>query len=215
MKVRPTDWRGRDVAVVHTDDGRFYIRQGRRVASVTTIIKRIYPHLFANVNAITLEHARQRGEEVHRALALLWGAKVNHTLDWDSLDPEVRPRVRLINAWLLDNEWVPVHVERSFFSTTYDIGGTPDQVGSFGEDPGMHVLDFKPLDALTADIQLAGYSICVTESLGLVTPPRRITLNVNAKKIQPIEYERHGRDQAEFLNALGAYSYGIRKGMWK
>lgn len=212
--MRTTDWRGRDVAVLE-NGGRYYLREGIRTASVTTMIGKVYPQLYDGVASVTLEHARDRGIEVHRALALLAGARVNHTLDWASLDPEVEPRVRLIHGWLTENDWRPVYVERAFFSDVYGVGGTPDQVGSFGDDPGIHVLDFKPMNPAMADIQLAGYALCVISSLGLATPPRRISLNVSETKIQPVEYDRHHRDRAEFLNIVGSYYCGVRKGLWK
>lgn len=213
----PSDWKGAPVAVHQTDGDRFYIRQGRRTASITTIIKRVFPHLFANIRAETLEHARDRGQQVHSALALLHGARAGYTVEWETLDAEVRPRVELINGWLKEHHWHPMHVERAFFSDAFGTGGTPDQVGYFevGGSPEVTVLDFKPIEAETADLQLAGYSLCVQEALGLDYTPRRVSLNASATKIFPVEYQHHARDRAEFLGALGAYRYGLRKGWWK
>jgi hypothetical protein len=217
MRNRLLDYQGNEASVFTRDEARYYIRSGRRDPSVTTVIGRVYPHLFAAVPAPTLEHARARGQEVHSALALIYGASVNQTLDWESLDTEVRPRVTLINDWLKRHQWVARYVERAFYSDVYGIGGTPDQVGHFaGSDPTeVIVLDFKPRDAETADVQLAGYSICVQESLGLDYAPRRVSLNSSATEIFPIEYEHHSRDRAEFLGMVSAYNYGARKGWWK
>jgi len=210
----PSDWEGRPVALLDTEERRIYLRQARRYPSVTTAIGAVFPHLFANVGAATLQHAQDRGKEVHKALALLYGAKVNHTLNWDTLDPEVAPRVKLIHEWLKKQRWNPLYVERAFYSDVYGFGGTPDQVGRFGPEPPMVVLDFKPRDPKTADIQLAGYGIAVQESLGLPSAPARLSLNVG-DSVQPVEYTRHARDAADFLHVLGAYNYGVRRSFWK
>lgn len=217
MTNRLLDYKGAEASVFTRDDARYYVRPGRRDPSVTTVIGRVFPHLFTGVPAQTLEHARARGQEVHASLALIYGASVNRTLDWESMDPEVRPRVTLIHDWLQRHHWEARYVERAFYSDMYGIGGTPDQVGHFdvGPDYQTVVLDFKPRDSETADLQLAGYAICVAESLGLKDVPRRVSLNCSGKEVLPIEYQHHFRDKGEFLGTLAAYRCGVRKGWWK
>jgi hypothetical protein len=211
-----SDWIGRPVRVSESGGARIYLKQGKRYPSVTTVIGRVFPGLFDGISGKVMEHARSRGQEVHRAMALLAGVQPNVTLDWDSLDVEVRPRVAKLQRWLDDNRWRPFHVERSFFSDLYGTAGTVDQTGYLGDETALTVLDFKPELAPMARIQLAGYALCVEESLGLEYVPNRVSLHHSAKaEVRDTRYTKHFKDKADFLNILGAHHVGSAEGWWK
>lgn len=215
-------WDGVEVVVDSREDGRTYITPEGTYVSVTSVLSQIYGDLFPPEAAAHVEHARDRGIELHRTMALLCGASPGLTANLDTIDPEVKIRVDLIREWMEDMSWHPVHVEKAFVSTRFRFAGTPDQVGYF--DPccqtdltrrsSLVVLDFKPLQAPLARLQIAAYALLVRESLELDYAPRRIKLGVGQDVVRLQEYEQHARDRDLWLSALNCYRYGQEEKLW-
>lgn len=182
--------------------------------SVTTVLRCIFGKPFPKEANDAAEFARKRGIEVHRAIAILCGVKPGFTLNWDSLDPVVRPRVESFQKWAYCAQWKPVLVEQALFSRRYRFGGTPDQVGHFAVGHTATVLDFKPLEAPLAGLQLAGYAILAKENLGFQFVERR-ALHLGDGIAQPRELGDHATERDVFLAALSCFNYGHRKGLWK
>lgn len=215
---------GRPIHVRTWEDGRReYLRSHGLVGffnepyvSVTTVLSRVFGEPFPEEARANVEHARERGIEVHRTVALLSGGVKGMTADLASIDPEVAPRVKLIRNWMRERRWRPIYVERAFFSKKYGIAGTPDQVGKFEDtDENFTVLELKPWTASRARLQTAGYSILVRECLELDYVPFRVVLHVKDDRIHETWHKRHARDRNVFLSALNCHGFGIEEGIWK
>jgi hypothetical protein len=196
---------------------RWYSCGTLRGPSVTTVRSRIFGSPFPREAADNVEFARQRGTEVHEAIRLLCGGEPGATLNWESLDPEVHPRVEAFCEWRERRKWEPIYVERPFFSERYCFGGTPDQVGRFTEDDSerLVVLDFKPVTAILVGFQLAGYALAVKHELGLDYVIQRVALHLGDGVAKEREMRAHGEDRNAFLSALSLFNYGIKHGAWR
>lgn len=189
--------------------------------SVTTVIS-LSP---AGVNrwpasaAANVAYARDRGLELHHANALYAGAVPGMTLDWDSLDPDVRPRMEAIVDWKKKVGWESTEfVERPFFDSRYRFGGCPDEVGralrlGFGS-ARLTILDFKPLDAPLVGPQLSGYALLVKNALDLPYVPGRIALRIGDGVAIEQELRDHARDRDAFLAALCWFNFGHEQKLW-
>lgn len=208
-----------DRTLIHVrtwEDGRReYINVDKTYVSITTVLSRVFGEPFPEEARRYIEHARERGTEVHRTVALLSGAVQGMTANPETIDPEVAPRVKLICDWVEERHWSPVYIERAFFSDRYGIAGTPDQVGKFAGDEEFTVLEFKPWVASRAQLQTAGYSLLVRESLDLPYVPNRVVLHVKDTHIREIWHQRHAHDRDVFLSALNCYKFGLDEGIWK
>jgi hypothetical protein len=213
-------------AIQRTYDGghRVYVVAGRELSSVTSIISRVFGSPFPDGALPYLEHARARGNEVHRCAAILSGLEPGHTLDWETVHHEVAPRVRCFERWRDEHYWTPQYVETAFISLRYGFAGSPDQVGYFSEgsaaldeiaDPFTFVLDLKPPSAWFVRLQLIAYAIAVKEAMGLSLLPKRIALYLSDDK--PARYpiiDQSARDRDRFLSVLNVFNIGIEEGVW-
>jgi len=181
--------------------------------SVTTIIRRIYGNPFPEGAEPYLEHARARGNEVHRSIAML---SRGVELDWETVHHEVRPRLACFDHFRRETSWMPQYVETAFVSLRYGFAGSPDQVGYFDQrEPFTFVLDCKPPTAWFVRLQLSFYAIAVKESLGLSTLPKRMPVYLRDDKpaCHPI-LDRNARDRDRALSIMNTFNIGIEEGVW-
>ena len=206
-------WDGTVVPVeTFEDDRRVY---ARTCISVTSVLGKVFGPLFPAAAAASVEYARERGTEFHRTLSLLSGAIPGQTANMETIDPEVRPRVDLVRGWMARVGWKPIYVEKAFVHRKLGYGGTPDQVGTMvPHEDHLVVLDFKPMRAPLARIQLAGYAAMVKDSLKCDGVVRRISLHVDGTRISAVEHEKHARDRDMFFAALTCYRYGQEEKIW-
>lgn len=215
------DWRGDPVRIEQGDAGRWYtwgptirpelFSSVSPVVSCTTVINKIYGPGFPPEAAAAAEHAGDRGTQVHDAVKLLSGGVPDMELDWDSLDPEVRPRVELFAEWKTKTRWQPMHIETAFFDPDNLFACTPDQVGVFAGGEGVlsvHVMEIKPATSKTAGIQTAAQALAVKKSLHLNGVVKRIVLHLGPKKCVPVLLDKPATDRDAFLSALNCYRYG-------
>ena len=198
------------------DGGRWYTdADGRSGPSVTTALSLRPPWSpqFKPEAMNAVEHARQRGTELHRANAFYAGAVPGQELDWDALDPEVRDRMDQIDYWKARHGWVTEHAELRLFHSVYGFGGTIDEIGSRSDL--WHVLDFKPPIAPLAGAQLAGYALLVRHVFKLEYVPGRISLHLDGEgEAREVPHTKHARDRDAFLAALAWFNYGREKKEW-
>lgn len=210
-------WDDRSLVRITQENGdrQYQTPDGHELVSTTTVLGKIYHTVFPDVASKQVEFARSRGIEVHRAIALLCGHFPGYTLDFDTLDSEVAPRVGGFQNWKKDRDWTPVYVERVFMDMLYGCAGSPDQVGTFNGDTRLTIVDFKPKDAKLVKLQLASYSSMVKSSLGLNYVPRKISLHLTGDgKYKEREIFEHFRYRDLWRSALSSYNYGREIGVW-
>ena len=91
---------------------------------------------YGNVKPEVLEKAAARGTAVHKAIELL----NDNDLDWDSLHPEIAPRVGAYQQFVLDSGWRHLHAEQMLYSHR-GFAGQMDEIGMLNKKRTL--LDFK------------------------------------------------------------------------
>lgn len=139
---------------------------GRRLPSVTEVLKPLYAGAFDFVTEEHLEWKSELGRAVHKACEL----DDDGVLDEESLDELVAGYVR---GWRKFRAETPIDVymnERPLHSLALGFAGTVDCV-AFVTAPGGHrvpvLIDRKTVSALSPviGVQLAGYEILVREAV--------------------------------------------------
>lgn len=101
-----------------------YTLGGRRVPSVTQVLDEQLMD-WSMVPAEVLEAARVFGTHVHEAVKL----EVRKRLDWDSLDPAIKPYIEGLRNFMGKGDFVPLASEIQMGHTLYRYAGTLDLVG--------------------------------------------------------------------------------------
>ena len=145
-----------DLTFVETPHG-YHLPDGRRVPSVTEILRAVgVSEDFAHANPEDLEFRRQLGTEVHR----MAHAFDDDDVDWDTVDPRVRPYLDAWAAWRINAGAMPVQRERRVFHPGYFYAGTLD--GIFELANGTRILcDIKSSDLVNyaSNLQVAAYEM--------------------------------------------------------
>lgn len=132
-----------------------YRWQGRRVPGVTTIIRGALGDPFERVAANVLEHARQRGQAVHKACELDDAGD----LDESTVDARIVPYVEAWRAFRREFKFEVLCAERPLYSPTYGYAGTPDVVARLA-DGSLCIIDRKTgLPGPAAAMQTAAYAV--------------------------------------------------------
>lgn len=208
-----TDWRGRAFNITQRDNQRWYDVDDRALPSATTVIGAVWPFTVPPSVEATAEHARDRGQEVHRAIQY----STEGRLDRSSLDPEVKPRVEAFEDWQERTGWIANYVEASFWHLDHGYGCTPDQVGWFPDEAEQRVriLEIKPATAATVGLQTIAAAMAVRKCLGLKYTPERHVLFISEHGAREEILTKRGQDRAGFLAALTCFNYGIERKLWK
>lgn len=201
-----------NISVREYDGQRWYKTPLGEFPSCTTVINQIYGPPFPPEAEAAAEHARDRGKEVHRAIELFCSNDSSVTLDWESLDPEVRTRMDHFYEW--QHSWMPRYVEIPFYSGV-GFGCTPDQVGYKTGDTDISVLEIKPRIAKTVGLQTAAQAIAVKECLRLDYVPGRIALHLSDDGCREVELDKYSRDRDAFMAALYCFNYGTERRIWQ
>jgi hypothetical protein len=128
-----------------------YTLNGKRVPSVTQVLGSL--ESLEGIPSGVLEHARQRGQRVHEAMALL----VRDDLDWSSLDPELVPYVMGGKRFLDESGAVVIASELRMACSKIRCAGTLDLLIEWKNAEG--IVDFKATAAVprTVGPQTAAY----------------------------------------------------------
>ena len=136
-------------AVLQFDAERHEYRlAGRLVPSVTQVIRAVLPGWEAS------EWHMQRGTALHHGCRLL----DQGVLDWQSVSPEIGPRIQAWQKFRKDSMVDVVSVETPLFSERYWFAGTCDRMLARGIASGI-VCDLKSTIEPQVRVQLGGYSI--------------------------------------------------------
>lgn len=183
-------------------DQHAYTVNGRSVPSVTQVLQPL--ELLDGIPADVLEHARIRGQHVHEAMALL----VRESLDWDSLDPELRPYIEGGKRFLDESGITVVASEYRVACAKLRLAGTLDLVGVLRNSEAL--LDFKATATLpkTVGPQTSAYERLYRSMLGGITRRRYCVL------LKPGDYKLHQltdpADWSIFQSALNIHHWRNR-----
>lgn len=137
-----------------------YFLGTRELPSVTTVMKGLITN-FDGIPKNTLEHARQRGTAVHKACEY----DDLGILDESTLSDELVPYLEAWRKFKTDYGFIPMHIEKTVFSSTRHYAGTVDRVGQLNGSPGLSVIDMKARAVMTPDTgpQTAAYKKALSE----------------------------------------------------
>ncbi len=180
-----------------------YIIRGRRVPSVTEILKLAGLIDYSVVDPEVLEAAAIRGQETHE-----WCELLDRGEDTAPSDPRVQARVEAYRKFLHEASFEPTAIEEPVLNATYLYAGTPDRAGTLnGRDV---VLDLKPPGQAEPwwGLQLAGYAACMKG------PPDRFTLQLYDDGTYRLSEFKDRNDFHVFLSATRVVHWGLENG-WK
>lgn len=185
-----------DMLVEFDERGHIYKHAGEKIPSVTTVLTGTG---LVRTFGFT-ELARQKGSAVHRACQFL----DENDLDWDSLDPVVRPYVECYAEFKKLAVFEPLIIEKPLMLTEpYKICGTPDRIGLWHGDPC--VLDLKTgQKAKWHKYQLAPYAKMACRIFGTSTV-NRIGVYLAPKGLAKIEVHENDSDFDVFDAAALVY----------
>lgn len=186
-----------------------YRLDGAALPSVTTVLKET--GFFRHLDAIperTLEHARQRGTDAHRAIQLY----IEGRLDWSTVTDEVYGRVEGFANWCVATGFKPARkgAEVRVYHPNFRYAGTIDAVGAIGKRRVL--VDYKTPVAfskeakIAARLQMAAYQECLPNGELL----ERVALHLPgdgaySAAIFPAAAQK--ADFGAFLNALSVVNY--------
>lgn len=190
-----------------------YTVDGAPVAwSVTGILRASGLIDFSGIPPAVLEAARDRGDRVHRAMALL----LHDDLDWDSLDDEDRPYLEAGQRFLADSGFRATGIEVRVHSARHGYAGTVDAIGLRAQETRALILDWKtghPEDT-AADLQTAGYHGAL---MGMYPEDRdcltmqRAAVHLRRDSTYRVELYTDTTDYPEFLTLLKAQQILARR----
>lgn len=128
-----------------------YTLNGRAVPSVTQVLEPL--DMFDGIPAYALEAARERGQFVHEAMALL----VRDALDWSSLDVEILPYIEGGSRFLAESGCVVLASEQRVACAKIGCAGTFDLLAHLRDAECL--IEFKATAALPRSVgpQTAAY----------------------------------------------------------
>lgn len=133
------------------DDSHIYRLNGMPIPGVTEIIKWVYPSMFH-----ASEYYLNRGTATHYACELL----DRNVLAWESVDPEIMPRVQAWQRFRDDFRAEVVGNETKLYHPVYRFAGRIDRV--FERENRLILADLKNSIQPTVRIQLGFYSLLVS-----------------------------------------------------
>lgn len=162
-------------------DQHAYRVNGRAVPSVTQVLVPL--DLLEGIPLATLEHARIRGQHVHEAMALL----VRDALDWDSLDPQLRPYIEGGRRFLEESGITVIASEYRVACARLRCAGTLDLLGHWRKSEAL--IDFKATATLPPSVgpQTSAYDRLYTATYGGRSRRRYcVLLKPNDYKVYPL-----------------------------
>lgn len=186
--------------------GHVYTWQGRRVPSVTQILKPFYTFL-DRAKEEHVERKRQIGVAVDYAIQL----DIAGTLDPLSLHPSCDP---YFTAWRRFRREVPFRVhacQRQLYHPLWQIAGTPDIEGELRAEGA--VVDVKCVATYCAvwELQTAAYRELINQNAPAAEVKRRFSLRLLASGEYRFDEHRDAFDGMRFQAALSLARWIIER----
>jgi hypothetical protein len=181
-------------------DAHIYRLDGKRLPSVTQIIGAVIPRKF-NPG----EWYLQRGRAIHQAIHLL----SNDSLDWESVDERIKPRLQAFQKFCTETGLWPDDSEISLCSHALRFAGTIDAMMLNEIGACSTLVDFKSSIEPAVILQLGGYSILWRDA-GRPAPKRSCAIELR----EDGQYRCHwftgpqiNRAEQQFKAVLTTYNF--------
>ena len=149
-----------------------------------------------------LEYASALGRAVHDAIHFY----EEGSLDIDSIDPAVMPRLQAYEKFLLETGAVAIATEQRVHNTLYGYAGTDDWNGLFDDEKA--IIDYKSgVVHPSVGLQLAGYCGCFPAPSTF----RRFSLQLRSDAT----YRLHEYPRSEFREEFGVFCGQVAAANWK
>ena len=137
-----------------------YVVDGLRVPSVTEALALVGLYDFSHIPADRLEHARERGQEVHEWLMLEDQGFVGPD---DELPEEILGYVGAYLRFKNESGFVPHRIEQVVVNKTYRYAGALDRAGELNSKRAL--LDLKAVAKIgpATSLQTKAYALCLDE----------------------------------------------------
>lgn len=188
-----------------------YLLDGVRIPGVTEILKEAGLSDLSMVNPEILERNSAFGTASHKAIEY----ECRGSLDWENLDPELRPYVQAWRNFVEDYGFIVEATEVRGYSKLYRFGYTMDHKGIItnGTLIGKAIVDVKTGQPYPSHkYQMGGYAI------GAGKEYQNIILLYLNPEFKPRGYKvvfakNNKREQSVFLAALSLYNIRKEEGL--
>jgi hypothetical protein len=172
----------------------------QRLPGVTDVIGDLVD--YSRVDPVVLEHKRQIGEALHKAIAL------GPDLEPASLDPVIEPYYAGWVAFLRENAYEPIEFEQRGYHRVHLFGGTWDQTGRFNGDLGL--IDIKTLAVETPVTALQTAAYAAIRDQGRTKIKRRFSLQLKPDGRYVLHEYNRSTDWKVFLACLSRHQWRAR-----
>ena len=190
------------VAPVYDDEKHEYRVGGERYLSITQCLKLagITDTTFADDNAMWI------GTATHRAIELF----VKGTLDIDTLDPELVPRIAAWKAFVEATGFKVTESEKIVWDDTYRVAGRLDILGVL-PDGREGIVEIKSgCVPRWTGLQLAGQSLLLDACAGSKPVRERFGLQVSERGVPTVKLFRAAEDFRIFIAAATVARWKVR-----
>ncbi len=182
-----------------------YALGGKKIVSVTTVIRQVIPPSF-----LADPYFMTRGTATHLACEYADAGK----LAWDSVHPEIMPRVQAWQKFRADWSAEIVLSEEIMAHPTYGFAGKPDRI-FLTADGDYVVCDLKNSINKTVIIQLAGYRILFRHKTGREASKAVAVHLCEDGSYRCVWFTKQELKRAEsvFLGCLSVYAFKLENGL--
>lgn len=153
------------------------------------------------------EHAA-RGHAVHACCQFL----IEGNLDWSTVHPDILPRIRGFEQFLLDRKPKLIVAEQPMYSSSWRFAGTPDLVLEVPGEKQQWIVDIKSgKSGLASRLQTSAQDILVRQHCGEGVYLRFVLELPEAGSYKLISH-RDFTDRTMFLNALAMVNKRLNEG---
>jgi hypothetical protein len=188
-------------------DSHTYAVNGRQLPSVTQVIRAVVPGWQAG------EWYLQRGRAVHHGCRLLDESQI----DWETVDPLIRPQLGAWQDFRRTNGYTVGVVEASFYHPIYQYAGTIDRTLRRGRE--LWICDIKSSIEPQVIPQLGGYALMLEHGMRNLTK-EKLAGGVAVQLKKDGDYKCHWLDKKElqeagriFLAMLTVYNFTTKHGI--
>lgn len=171
-----------------------YTWNGEKAASVTEVIGHFYPPF----KGYTEFHA-SRGSAVHAGTAII---DAGSEIELETIDRAIIPYLEAYKRFLEECQFQSIHIEKSLYSPSLRVAGTPDRIGYLVGLPT--ILDIKTgVKAEWHPLQTAAYQYLANENR--IVTVKRVALYLRESGKYSLESHENAGDIDRFKLMCGLY----------
>lgn len=183
-----------------------YYRQGRRIGSVTDVLKAV--GIIDQNEMWVTEHEMWKGTCIHKGVELL----NKGTLDWDTVDDtEIMPYLQSYEKFIQSTGFKARRIEYALVDIVLGIAGRLDIEGLFPSGQPA-VIDVKTgtVKPFTR-IQLSGYDYLLQSEDKTDKPRERYALELKGDRPRIVRFGDDEHDRGIFLSACSIFNWRFNK----